>query len=256
LNRVIYRRGSAIPIKNSFINRYFFKHILTEVLANSEATKKTINEKNESLFPKTKITVIPNAIDIQKFDNLKYESLYVRQDKEIILGNLGRMVYQKNQEFLIDVSKELMKRQLNFMLLIGGDGKLKEKLQSSIEKSGLKHKIKLLGFINNPKSFMNSIDIFLLPSRWEGFGYVIAEAMLCNKPTIAFDISSNSQLINDRENGFLIPFGDVKQFCDQIDFFAKNLEKLAEMGGKGREKIENEFRCELIQAKVMNYLLR
>ncbi|WP_442266264.1 glycosyltransferase family 4 protein [Tenacibaculum sp. ZS6-P6] len=255
VNRIIYRRGSAIPIKNTFINRYFFKNVLNEVLANSEATKHTINEKNENLFPKNKITVIPNGINISKFDDLAFEVLYTKNDDEIVLGNLGRMVFQKNQEFLIQLALELRKRALNFKILIGGTGKLEEVLQEKIKKCNLENEIILLGFIKNPKSFMNSIDIFLLPSRWEGFGYVLAEAMLCEKPTIAFDISSNGQIIEDKENGFLLPFDDVLKFSDKIEFFINNKAMMTVMGKKGRKKIEEEFSSALIQEKVKEYLL-
>ncbi|CAL2084394.1 Glycosyltransferase involved in cell wall biosynthesis [Tenacibaculum sp. 190524A05c] len=255
VERVIYRRGSAIPIKNSFINRYFFKKVLNEVLANSEATKTTINAKNPDLFPKDNIIVIPNAIDVNGFDALDSKELYQKEGNEIVLGNLGRMVFQKNQEFLIDVALELQKRNLEFKILIGGDGKLENTIKEKIQQHNLEENIKLLGFIDNPKSFMNSIDVFLLPSRWEGFGYVLAEAMLCKKPCIAFEISSNSQIVDDEKNGFLVPFENVITFCDKIQIFAENINLISKMGAQGRVKIENEFNSELIQNKVKEYLL-
>lgn len=255
VGRIIYRRGSAIPIKNSFINRYFFKNILNEVLANSAATKTTINAKNSDLFPKDKITVIPNAIDVIGFDALVSKTLYQKKENEIVLGNLGRMVFQKNQEFLIEVAIELEKRNVDFTLLIGGDGKYENVIKEKIHDHNLEEHIKLLGFIDNPKSFMKSIDVFLLPSRWEGFGYVLAEAMLCEKPCIAFDISSNSQIVDDKDNGFLVPFENVSAFCDKIQDFAENRALIEKMGAKGRLKIENEFNSELILNKVKEYLL-
>ncbi len=254
LSRIIYRRGSAIPIKNSFINRYFFRKVLTEVLANSEATKRTINAKNTNLFSREKITVIPNGVNIKEFDEKPFDKLYIKEKKEFVLGNLGRMVYQKNQEFLIDIALELKKRNLDFKILIGGNGKLETVLKNKIEKYGVQNNIKLLGFIENPKSFMNSVDVFLLPSRWEGFGYVLTESMLCNKPVVAFDISSNSQIVESEENGFLVPFNDVGAFCDKIIFFYKNPKELKSMGERGRKKIENEFDSIDIQEKVKKYL--
>ena len=254
VSRIIYRRGSAIPIKNSFINRYFFQNVLTEVLANSEATKETINAKKSGLFPKEKITVIPNAINVAKFDELPFENLYKREKSEIVLGNLGRMVFQKNQTFLIEVAKELKRRDLNFKILIGGNGKLETELKNKVSQEKLDNEIKFLGFINNPKSFMSSIDIFLLPSRWEGFGYVLAEAMLCEKPCVAFEISSNSQIVENENNGFLVPFEALKAFCDKIEWYSNHKDKIVEMGKKGREKIEREFNSTLIQNKVKAFL--
>ena len=254
LKRIIYRRGSAIPIKNSFVNRYFFQNVLTEVLANSEATKKTINAKNPALFPENNITVIPNGIDVDKFDNLPFECLYKKEGNELVLGNLGRMVFQKNQKFLIEVAVELKKRNIDFKILIGGSGKLEKELKDRVVQENLDKEIKFLGFIENPKSFMNSIDVFLLPSRWEGYGYVLAEAMLCEKPCIAFEISSNSQIVENETNGFLVPFEDVNAFCDKIEWFSDHKNKIEEIGKNGRKKIEKEFNSTLIQHKVKTFL--
>src|SRR5690606_1106956 len=55
IKRIVYRRGSAIPIKDTYLNRFLFKNVLTEVLANSQATKQTILENNGKLFPEDKI---------------------------------------------------------------------------------------------------------------------------------------------------------------------------------------------------------
>ena len=227
-----------------------------EVLANSNATKQTINQLNKTLFTENKITIIPNGIDIKSFDDLAYDKLYNSYNNDFILGNLGRMVFQKNQDFLLDIAVELKKRELNFKILIGGDGGLKKEMILKIKKLKLENDVILLGFINRPKDFMMSIDAFLLPSRWEGFGYVLAEAMLCEKPVVAFDISSNSQIIESGTNGFLTPFNNVSDFCDKIVYLYQEKDSRAkDLGEMGRLKIEKEFDSKLIQKKVMNYLL-
>ncbi len=102
LERIIYRRGSAIPIKNSFLNRYYFRNVVTEVLANSQATKETVLARNPHLFPADKIKVIYNGIDMSGFLEQPINPLYQKKDAdEIVLSNLGRLEFQKNQRFLI-----------------------------------------------------------------------------------------------------------------------------------------------------------
>src|SRR5690606_42159035 len=73
VKKIIYRRGSAIPIRNSLMNRFTFKNWVTDVLANSQATKRTILQHNASLFPEDKIKVIYNPIDSEEFTRREYE---------------------------------------------------------------------------------------------------------------------------------------------------------------------------------------
>ena len=99
---------------------------------------------------------------------------------------------------------ELKKRGIPFEFLIGGKGSQESRLKSIIDEKDLKDVFHFLGFLDNPKDLLMSSDVFLLPSLWEGFGYVIVEASLSELPIVAFDISSNSEVINE-STGFLTP---------------------------------------------------
>jgi len=253
IKHIIYRRGSAIPIKNSFINRYFFSQVLTDVLANSYATKATINQNNSSLFPQDKITVIANGIDTSSFLEAKIKS--ENRDKDIFtLGNLGRLVKQKHQIFLLEVAKELKEKGLKFKIIIGGDGVLKEKLYQKRKDYQLEKEVEFVGFVDDSKSFMYKIDVFLLSSLWEGFGYVIAEAMLCKKPVIAFNVSSNPELVIDEENGFLTQKEDLNDFVNKILKLYHNQSLIKEMGEKGQHKIISEFDSSVARKRFENYI--
>lgn len=255
VKHLIYRRGSAIPIKNTFINRYFFKNVLTEILANSQATKKTLVQNNENLFDLNKITVISNGLKTKQFLQKKIKKVYNSQNKdELVLGNLGRLVYQKNQTFLIKLAKELKDRGLNFKIIIGGSGKLLENLKNEAKKLNVEHHVMFAGFIENPRDLYESIDIFVLPSHWEGFGYVIAESMLCEKPVIAFDISSNPELIINDYNGYLVDKDDLEQTSTKIMYLNKNKEKLKELGTQGKKHIENNFDISITLNKVKEFI--
>ncbi|WP_299063161.1 glycosyltransferase [uncultured Polaribacter sp.] len=253
VKNIIYRRGSAIPIKNSFINRYFFSNIITNVLANSSATKVTINANNKNLFPDDKITVIPNGIETEEF-LLELNKISKEENKIFTLGNLGRLVKQKNQFFLLDVAKKLKEDNFNFKLIIGGEGKLKEALVKRTKELQLENEVVFEGFVKNPKMFMAKLDVFLLSSLWEGFGYVIAEAMLCKKPVIAFNISSNPELVVDTNNGFLTAVNDVDSFVNNIKQLESNKDLISKLGKNGRHKIVTEFDALLIRKKFKKYI--
>jgi glycosyltransferase involved in cell wall biosynthesis len=255
ISTIIYRRGSAIPIKNTFVNRYFFSNVITNILANSDATKKTINENNSQMFPEQKITVIPNGIDTESFLRADYKPLYIRKGEEFIIGNLGRLVPQKNQEFLIDVVSELKKRNLKIKLIIGGEGKLRKELMQKTIQLNLEKEIEFFGFVKTPKNLMHSIDIFILSSLWEGFGYVIAEAMLCEKPVLAFNISSNPELVKDTKNGYLTTLNEVNEMCNKIEELYNNTSLIKELGTNGKELIITKFDIKYTKQKVREFIL-
>ncbi|MGJ8738111.1 glycosyltransferase [Zobellia laminariae] len=253
--KIIYRRGSAIPIKDSVLNRYYFKNVVTHILANSEATKNTVLSNNPTLFPKENITVIYNGIDIDGFLSKEVKPLYRSINKnEVVLVNLGRLEAQKNQQFLILLASELKKRQVPFKLLIGGEGRLKEALQQQAKELNVSEDVLFLGFIEEPKNFIVSGDIFLLSSLWEGFGYVLAEAALCKKPVVAFDTSSNPEIVIQEKTGYLTKVNDVESFADKVEKLITNPGLREQMGQAGFEYAQKAFNANTILKKIENYL--
>lgn len=255
VRRIIYRRGSAIPIKNSAMNRYYFKSVVTDILANSIATKNTVLENNQNLFPEGKIKVIYNGIDIDSFLERDFKPIYTQQNDELVLVNLGRLEFQKNQKFLIEVAQELKSRKLKFKLIIGGDGRLLDELKILTKTLNVEDEVLFPGFIKNPKDLINSGDIFLLSSLWEGFGYVLAEAALCKKPIVAFDISSNPEVVINNKTGLLTPLNDVQLFSDKIEFLYNNPEIRLEMGLSGYDFALNTFDSQKTQRAIADYLI-
>ena len=256
VKRIIYRRGSAIPVRNSSLNRFLYKNIIDEVLVNSKATQDCILQNNTALFPKDYITVIPNGIDGQTLVKKDFNPYYKRKSSELILTNLGRLEEQKNQLFLVDVANELRDRGLDFHMIIGGSGRLEASIKAKINTYKLESFIKLVGFVENPKDLYMSGDLFLLPSLWEGFGYVITEAGLSQKPTIAFDVSSNPEVIVENKSGILVPVNDVIAFCDAIMTFDKNRERIIEMGAFAQKHILDSFDKVKLNKKLANYLTK
>lgn len=241
VDRIIYRRGSAIPVKNSIINRILFKRVLTEIIANSYATKRTLLENNPAMIDPGKIRVIYNGIRFDQYENIVSKSIYEREGDEIILGNAGRLVKQKAQEFLVDLAVELKKQNKNFKILIAGEGKLHSRLKEYANFCGVSEKIVFLGFQKDMRSFMDSIDIFVLTSRWEGFGYVIVEAMASAKPVVGFDISSNPEIIEENMNGFLIPPFDIDKLSERVGELIDNREKREKMGEYAKRSVYSRF---------------
>lgn len=241
VKNIIYRRGSAIPIKNKFSNRILFSKIVDKVIANSKFTKKTILEKNKKLISKDKIVVIYNGLKLNEYQNLEYEIVYNKKEEEILLGNAGRLSTQKGQKYLIDLAKELKKRDLKFKILIAGKGELEQELKKYSKEKNVETEVVFLGFVENVKSFMKTIDIFLLPSLWEGFGYVMIEAMAAEKPVIAFDTSNNSEIIVDGKTGNLVEFPNIEVMADKIQLLINDTEMRNDLGQAGFKRVKEKF---------------
>ncbi|HDT12624.1 MAG TPA: glycosyltransferase [Candidatus Marinimicrobia bacterium] len=254
VERIIYRRGSAIPVRNSLLNRYLFRNILTDIIANSYETKKTLLINNPGLIHPDKIKVIYNGLKFKQYEGHIPFPIYSRQGDEMVLGNAGRLVRQKGQEFLIDLAVELKERGKNFKILIAGEGKLDVRLREYARVKGVDDKIVFLGFMRDMRRFMDSIDIFVLSSRWEGFGYVIVEAMSMAKPVIAFDVSSNPEIIDDNINGCLVPPFDIKLLADKVIHLIENPELRNGLGEIARQSVQDRFNYEKSLTQVETYI--
>lgn len=254
IKKIIYRRGSAIPVRNRWLNRFIFRNIVTDIITNSEDTKRTILQNNARLFPHENIKVIYNGIDIYNYNLDTKRKLYLGSKDEIILGNVGRLVHQKGQKYLIDIASELHKSNPKFKILIGGEGPLKKELVLYAREHDVSGHLVFPGFINDIVAFMNSIDIFVLTSLWEGFGYVITEAMLCNKPVVAFNVSSNPELIEDGKTGLLAEFNNIPDIVKKITLLIKDSNLRMKLGNQGHMRVKSHFTMDRAVKEVEDYL--
>mgnify|MGYP002713307440 CR=1 FL=1 len=140
-------------------------------------------------------------------------------------------------------------------MIIGGSGRLQGQLEALIEELGVSHEVVLKGFIEDPIYFIQQADVFVLPSFWEGFGYVLAEAALCRKPIIAFNISSNPELVLDGETGFLVPEGDLDAFAKKVLFLYDNPDVRDAMGNAGFTHVSKHFDKEKQIKKIEAFLI-
>jgi glycosyltransferase involved in cell wall biosynthesis len=254
VKRIVYMRGLAVPVKSNIINRLLFGNILTHIVANSQETKRTILKHLGGTISESQIQVIYHGISIAEHETAKLQSI-TDNAKGIVLGNAGRLTTQKGQQYLIEIARILKEKNIEFTLYIAGTGELHKDLTSQIASYGLEKQVILLGFVEEIQSFMQSIDVFLLSSAWEGFGFVIVEAMTHKKPVIAFDVSSNPEIIANYETGFLIPFADTTQFADCIEKIISDPKMLMDMGEKGLLRAKTMFDINKQMAAFETYLL-
>jgi glycosyltransferase involved in cell wall biosynthesis len=262
--KVYYRRGSAIPVRPSFGNRTLFNG-LTAVIANSEETAACVRQSN--LIDPSRIRVIYNGLDINNFDarldaakallpavNAKAAEV-ISTDHPFIIGNAGRLSRQKSQHYLLYMSASLKHKAFPHRLFIAGDGELLADLLALAKGLNLAFTngqgvtpdkgadVCFTGFLQDLFLFWNSIDLFVLSSIWEGFGYVLAEAMLARKPLLAFNCNSMPELVKDGQNGVLLTAPGQNEsaqvvgerLAEQVIAMSAKLPALQAMGEAGRK---------------------
>lgn len=249
IRRIIYRRGSAIAVRNTWLNRFLFRTVLTDVIANSEETKRTVLANNRTLIPEEKIHVIYNGINLSSFDVQTKTTIDLRHGAEVVLGHVGRLSYEKNQKFLIDVVHYLKLKGESIRLFIVGEGGLEVELKRYAADLGVAEEVVFSGFCDEVAGFLTEIDMFLLSSHWEGFGYVLVEAMAAAKPVVAFNSSSTPEVVQDGITGFLVPAGDLDLFVQRVIDLANNEKLKKTMGQAGRNRVEQMFTTEIALQK-------
>lgn len=134
------------------------------------------------------IKIINNAIEVSNFSFNEEIRKKIRKRMKIegkfVIGHVGRFEHQKNHEFLIDIFFEILKRNSKAILLLVGEGKLKEKIQKKVSKLGIGQFVFFLGIRSDIHELLQAMDVFLLPSHSEGLGIVAIEAQATGLKTI------------------------------------------------------------------------
>ena len=184
-----------------------------KIISVSEFTKK----KLEKFYDKEKIVVVPNGIELQKYNNIQSNN-----NKFPTISCVARLIPQKKVDDLIKAIALLKKEYPNIKCKIVGSGDEMKNLKAITKKLSLEDNIEFLGFIEKHEdvlSIIKSSDVFVLPSILEGFGIAVIEAMALNVPYVATRIPPIVEVTNNGVGGLLFEPENVKEL-------AKNIKKL------------------------------
>ncbi len=193
---------------------------------------------------KEKVTVIPNGLEIEKYqipvDRIaKCKELGI-PDNIPLIGCVGRLEKQKGQKYLLEAFALLLEDTPAFLIFVG-DGSDREQLEVLSTKLGIESSVKFLGRRNDIPEILKIMDIFVLPSLYEGMSNALMEAMATGLPIIATDIPENRELIENEVNGILIPIKNSQA----IKIALKNIlhdEKLKELlNNKAQRSASEKF---------------
>lgn len=238
--------------KISFLKRIIIQNsynfLSKKVIALSEGVKSDLI-KNFAI-KKVKIKVIYNPIEfeyINKVDTQEIEDVEFSEEEKIII-TVGRLAKQKDHHTLLKAFKIVSER-IKVKLLIVGKGQLEQDLKKTADKLAITDKVYFLGFKKNPYKYMKKSDVFVLSSKFEGFGHVIVEAMATGTPVISTDCPSGpSEILGSNEYGILVPVGDYESLAEKILDLIQDDEKIRQYQIQGYKRAQL-FKANKIVAK-------
>lgn len=204
---------------------YLLQREATELVACSKSA-------GNSRFGNKDFQVLKNVIDTDRFVYRLEDRRYIREklhiEKKVVVGVVGRFAAQKNPEFLLECFAEYNKLNKESVLLWIGDGELQEKIQDRAKNMGLKGACLFVGRKNNIEKWYSAMDLFLLPSKFEGMGIVFLEAQCTGLPCFG---STNVPI--ETEVTELMHRISLKQ---EANYWATAMKKVTDMSGDRRSR--------------------
>ncbi len=201
--------------------------------------------------PKDKIKFMPNGIDTAKFEPNEMVRKRLRNELGInecfVWLAVGRFEEAKDYPNMLQAFSRVVAKKSDVILLLVGQGSLMEEARGLADELDLTDKVRFLGLRRDVPDLMNAADAFVLSSRWEGFGLVVAEAMACELPVVATDCGGPREILDGGTLGFLVPPAESEALALAMEkMMALSDEERFEMGKAGRAHIEANYSLERV----------
>jgi glycosyltransferase involved in cell wall biosynthesis len=199
------------------------------------------------------VTVIPNGIRSEAMTPRAEarRSLGCDSDEEIVVGFVGRLDAQKNPALLVEAFALIAEDFPQARVAMAGEGPLRPRLEALIDRLGLGQRVRMLGW-RRGRSLMPGLDVFVLPSRYEGLPYVAMEAVEAGVPLAATASSSVSLLIDEGRNGYITDC-DPRSLAEAMARLLADAELRREFGHYSARKILEFTRARMVEATLSNY---
>ena len=186
------------------------------VIAVSQAVAASLN--SQRIFAAEKIVMIHNGIDVQKFARSREDKV---TDRKLRLGMIGHIAPIKGQEDFVRAAAIVQTDRDDVEFIIAGEdksqsGENRAALEKLISDLKMDQTVKLIGWVDDVADLLSTLDLFVSPARSEPFGLSIVEAMAGGVPVVANASEGAREIIEDNQNGRLVPIGDTEAMANSI----------------------------------------
>ena len=245
--RVIFRRGIPQPPADWY-SRFLVRRVPTRLIVNSQATLEAMASVYDDRLIGLRPCVLYNGVDASGFSPVPG-----RQSTKRVV-TVGRLEWEKGQDLLIRAFGLILKHVPHARLRIVGDGRERLELESLADQLGIRGQIDFTGESRRVPELLKDCDVFVLPSRWEGFGFVMVEAMLMELPVVAFDAMAAREIVVNGVTGLLTPPEDIESMAAAVAALLEQPARARDLGKAGRLRALSLFTIERATSELERIL--
>jgi glycosyltransferase involved in cell wall biosynthesis len=190
-----------------------------------------------------RVTVVPNAIDLRRTRALCSRADVRRRwgygDNEQVVGTVGRLTPQKGIAHLVEAARLVCAQQPRARFIHMGAGPLGGEVGRQVAAAGLAGRFVLVGPVDDPMALLPGLDLFALPSLWEGLPIALLEAMAAGIPVVGSDVAGINEVIENNRSGLLVPPGDASAMARAISELLEDDERRVALSRAALERVRH-----------------
>lgn len=218
---------------HEWIKQFFVDYVIAISENDKQKLIKIFNIREQ------KIKVIYNGINNKNVLPYQKKIEQDKNNKELIIGSIGRFTYQKGQEYLIDAFTNICKKYNNVKLILVGSGENENVIKNMIINKNVQDYIKIENYKKNIYNFLRKLDVFVLTSRYEGVPYVLLEAMCIGVPIISTRVGGIDNILEDGKDALLIEKGNIKEIEVALEKVIDNAEIRENLSANAIQKVQH-----------------
>ena len=246
---------SSVKMKFLYHLRRYAYSCCDILIALSQADK---NEQVKlNLAPAGQFQIIMNGIDIDYFRNANQDSCEpsdisqrLNLKNKVVIGYVGRLSEEKGVDILISAFSRMSETIPNSVLLLVGFGDFREFLEGMVEDKRLGERVIFAGNQDDVRPFLKTMDVLVLPSRYEAQGIAAMEAMASAVPVVASNVGGVPGIIDNEKDGFLVYPESPKELASRIIDVLSNEHVRTEVVQRALERATTQFR---VESMIKNY---
>ncbi len=249
--RLVITRHVLFPLNR--LHSWTLSHV-ARVIAVSDAVARAL--QSQRIFPDDKISVIPNGIDLRRFDKAarRFDPAAFRRrlgvaPERLLVGTIGEINLLKGQVEFLRAASLLARRFPHVDFVIAGEdfsrtGEHRARILKLISELGLERRVHLTGWIDDVAPLIHALDLFVSASLTESFGLAIVEALASGLAVVATATEGASEILLDGETGLLVPINDTEKLAEALARLLEDPRERARLGVGGRASALERFSLE------------